>query len=101
MKNIFKKLEFEEWFALSRKYKGKPLKEKLFHPVCNWSCPPIINFLCVVCQFAAILSLIAVAVFAIIMIYTRNIDCIPVIIGLIILSLLFCFLTTLLKYYDV
>lgn len=102
MKNIFKELEFEEWLALSRKYKGKnPLKKKLFHPVCNWACPPIINFLCVVCQFAAILSLIAVAVFAIIMICTRNIDCIPVIIGLVILSLLFGLLTTLLKYYDV
>lgn len=102
MKNIFKELEIEEWLALSRKYDGKnPLKEKLFHPVCNWACPPIINFLCVVCQFAAILSLIAVAVFAIIIIYTRNIDCIPIIIGLIILSLLFGFLTSLLKYYDV
>ena len=102
MKNIFKELEIEDWLALSRKYDGKsPLKEKLFHPVCNWACPPIINFLCVVCQFAAILSLIAVAVFAIIMIYTRNIDYIPIIIGLIILSWLFGFLTNLLKYYDV
>ena len=99
MKNIFK--EREDWYEVYKKYDNHPIKEFFFHPVNRWSCPPIINALCVVSKIILILCILGIIVSCIISICALQEKYLIAALAFVALAMIFAVFTIQLKYYDV